>query len=511
MNEKKYYDIGIVLGPILGIESETKYTICILIDNKVISKNEVIKLYSKSGEYYPILTELKNFSFLRFEIEVIPEDWKRIIIDYCFKIGEILIGNKYNIFTFEFEVPSKNAVPNIVFASCNGSHKKYPNNIHPDNWKGWNKINEVKPDLIILNGDQIYADEIWNKLKNIKQYTKHLQKQINVNDLDKIDEFYLQLYIDSWSYKDMAICLSKYPTIMNWDDHDIIDGYGSYDKLIQDSTLLKAIFQSAKKYYLLFQLRGKDNISLIKPGSLSSIFQWRNYIFILPDTRSNRTTCQIIPTEELNDYKSKLKPFYNSSKDVIFVIPVPLAHRDYNGAVEKIISRFTYFRTRNNPFKGLIKGSLEDDAIDHWDHNNHTKEHQHFLEWMFDQAEKINANYMLIISGDVHSAGAAKITYKKNNNQNKYSTQLISSPLVNNPITSIQSFAVSLSSRNRTMYDKFDLELIQFGTFKKIYINQRNFIKIYKPRGKGLNSAIYYEINNEWQIEPEYRNLNLFN
>lgn len=38
-----------------------------------------------------------------------------------------------------------------------------------------------------------------------------------------------------------------------WDDHDIIDGFGSYPRLLMSSPVFSAIGKAAFKYYLLFQ------------------------------------------------------------------------------------------------------------------------------------------------------------------------------------------------------------------------------------------------------------------
>jgi hypothetical protein len=49
------------------------------------------------------------------------------------------------------------------------------------------------------------------------------------------------------------VAAAQIPMINIWDDHDIIDGFGSYPRLLMNSPVFSAIGKVAFKYYLLFQ------------------------------------------------------------------------------------------------------------------------------------------------------------------------------------------------------------------------------------------------------------------
>jgi hypothetical protein len=47
--------------------------------------------------------------------------------------------------------------------------------------------------------------------------------------------------------------MAQIPMVNIWDDHDIIDGFGSYPRLLMSCPVFSAIGKVAFKYYLLFQ------------------------------------------------------------------------------------------------------------------------------------------------------------------------------------------------------------------------------------------------------------------
>lgn len=102
---------------------------------------------------------------------------------------------------------------------------------------------------------------------------------VNSKIEQEIDDFFCQLYIDSWNKKTVGITLACIPNIMNWDDHDIIDGYGSLPENFQKTKLMQTIFNIAQKYYSLFQMRG-NNTTLITQIMTLPMF-WNGKIIYL--------------------------------------------------------------------------------------------------------------------------------------------------------------------------------------------------------------------------------------
>ena len=57
----------------------------------------------------------------------------------------------------------------------------------------------------------------------------------------------------------MAAVFSTIPTLMMWDDHDIFDGWGSYDAELQNCAVYQGIFAAARDAFRLFQLQCAPN------------------------------------------------------------------------------------------------------------------------------------------------------------------------------------------------------------------------------------------------------------
>ena len=92
-------------------------------------------------------------------------------------------------------------------------------------------------------GDQVYADPVWTITEEWRKYQfelnddeRHSAKWTKSMQADTEDYFW-QLYIERsgpqvtlrWSQEEMAPMFACIPTVMMWDDHDIFDGWGSYN------------------------------------------------------------------------------------------------------------------------------------------------------------------------------------------------------------------------------------------------------------------------------------------
>ncbi|WP_239152830.1 alkaline phosphatase D family protein [Virgisporangium aliadipatigenens] len=83
----------------------------------------------------------------------------------------------------------------------------------PDEW----------PDLLMLLGDQVYADEV---SPTMKRYLDARERGPNAPETQVADfHEYTQLYVDSWTDPDIRWLLSTVPSVMIFDDHEIIDDW----------------------------------------------------------------------------------------------------------------------------------------------------------------------------------------------------------------------------------------------------------------------------------------------
>lgn len=148
-----------------------------------------------------------------------------------------------------FWVPARGETMNVMFHSCNG----FSMSVDTDSFSGpdplWRDVlnrHQAKPFHVMLGGgDQIYNDPVqrdttlfkeWLETKNPE--TKH-HADFTQEMQDELEDFYLQRYAMWFSQGLFGMAVGQVPMVNIWDDHDIIDGFGSYPHSFQVSVLLE--------------------------------------------------------------------------------------------------------------------------------------------------------------------------------------------------------------------------------------------------------------------------------
>jgi hypothetical protein len=85
---------------------------------------------------------------------------------------------------------------------------------------------EIRPDLIVLLGDQVYADKPTAKVKRFLKRTRAADHHGPENEVVSFDE-YTKLYLESWRDPEVRWLFATVPTAMIFDDHEIIDDWNT--------------------------------------------------------------------------------------------------------------------------------------------------------------------------------------------------------------------------------------------------------------------------------------------
>jgi hypothetical protein len=148
-----------------------------------------------------------------------------------------------------------------MFHSCNG----FSVGTDLDIWKGpelWNdvlRVHEQRPfHVMIGGGDQIYNDGVrvtgplqaWTNINSPRKRREYL---FDESLRKECDPFYFHNYIRWFSTTPFATANAQIPQVNIWDDHDIIDGFGSYTDRFMKCSVFRGIGGIAYKYYCLFQ------------------------------------------------------------------------------------------------------------------------------------------------------------------------------------------------------------------------------------------------------------------
>jgi hypothetical protein len=82
-----------------------------------------------------------------------------------------------------------------------------------------------RPDLIVMLGDQVYADETSPR---IRRWLRRRRRRADA-PADQVVTFeeYTKLYLESWSDPEIRYLLSTVPSVMIFDDHEIIDDWNT--------------------------------------------------------------------------------------------------------------------------------------------------------------------------------------------------------------------------------------------------------------------------------------------
>jgi hypothetical protein len=149
----------------------------------------------------------------------------------------------------------------LAYVSCNGEEIGDLDRADAERNVMWARLraqHEAAPFALLLHGgDQVYADEVtrghplsedWPEDFGANPATEALA------DLRRhLREGFLARYARLYRAPQFAWLAARVPSLMQWDDHDICDGWGSLQRSSSESTVGETLFDEARAAFLLFQ------------------------------------------------------------------------------------------------------------------------------------------------------------------------------------------------------------------------------------------------------------------
>lgn len=386
--------------------------------------------------------------------------------------------------TWEFTVPGRGFAPRMAYVSCNGfsDPSGMRKLVKPENavWAdlvGNHDRGLRRPDfkldkeqlwheartqdkglqrfhLMLMGGDQLYFDSIWEDLPKLKQWvglarSKQLTFAVTPTLEKEIEDYYFSLYAKRWlpsarkpwgaaiANGDAADAMARIPTVMMWDDHDIFDGWGSYSEPMQHCAVFQTLFRHARRAFWVFQLQHAiDDLPQLEERDLPNLsrkdpqfapISWRvlqakdplalslidgqpGFTFahqvgpvaiVAADLRTERSRTQILGMatwDKLQKWLSALPGKGSVAPDIgcqhlLFLSSVPVVHPKLSLA-EGLMDTFG---------QDHVLDSSADDLKDHWANDDHEGERKRLLETLARTAED-KLLRVSIVSGDVHVA-----------------------------------------------------------------------------------------------------------
>lgn len=463
----------LVMGPLLGLEAETAYSVCFMTEPGCQSAGVRIngELLAASKQ-----ADTPKGGFWRLIWQASPKSKTGTPVDY-----EILLDNKpahdqagYD--KWQFHLPGKKEQVRIGYASCNGFSDFKLLTSTPAPYAMWDKLaaeHKAHPfSLLLMGGDQVYADSLWTSVPTLKAWNEldreeKVKRKATRTMVEQLDRFYCELYCKQWSRPEVAFMLARVPSAMMWDDHDIFDGWGSYPEDLQRCEVYQAIYAAATKYFRLFQLRSEANGALLDKALNHHSWRlgFRGYQILALDNRANRTLTRVMSPSQWDQINAALAAC--DSGHLLVMAGVPVVYRDFS---------FTEAALDATPWEE----ELTDDLKDHWRAKDHQGERARLIMRLLDNArqrrQKEPGCKTLILSGDVHVGCLGVIQDKREGVVNVH--QLVSSGIVHPCPTQFQWMGILAMTNDDPEYlDENRLiraELLKpFGA--PLYLRTRNF------------------------------------
>ncbi|KAJ4150722.1 hypothetical protein LMH87_011459 [Akanthomyces muscarius] len=450
-------------------------------------------------------------TFWRFDVAVPMEP---VEAQYAYEFPGLRFSNPEKPQVNHFFVPAAGESMRLMFHSCNGFSVGTDEEAYSGTplWKDVLRKHEAAPFHAMLGGgDQIYNDGIrvsgplrpWTDIGNPK---KRREFPFSEKLRAECDDYYLKNYLRWYNTAPFAIANGQIPQVNIWDDHDIIDGFGSYVNDFMSCDVFRGIGGTAHKYYMLFQHHlappvstytsdfrgeGADPAQLVdtfvaeqnpgsqyiigsKPGPYVAERSFNMYArlgarmaMLGIDARTERTRHQVnypetykLLYQRLGD---ELQAAANSEQPIehlILLLGIPIAYPRLTwlenilrspiiGPIKFMSRRFGIGGGLFNHFDGSV--DLLDDLDDHYTAKTHKVERRELIEGM----QKIAAEYnvrVTILGGDVHLAALGRFYSNPKlkipaEEDNRYMANIVSSAIVNKPPP--QAVANLLARRNK--------------------------------------------------------------
>lgn len=418
-----------------------------------------------------------------------------------------LAGKSYPV-----HIPAVGQAPKMAYVSCNGfSDPKLMKSVtHPNaNWSRMrSQHDEQGYHLLLMGGDQVYSDSIWGKVSALKGWLEKSVDQrqkvkLGTAALNQIDSFFAELYIERWAQQEPAAMMAAVPTVMMWDDHDIMDGWGSYPEKLHGSDVHKGIFAAARRYFHLFQQQLKDGGNEVHPASIDGTMNLQfaglgNVSILALDLRSERQPkpMQIIAPDSWDKIYAWLEGWQPQTahepepQHLLILSSIPLAYLD-----------LSYLESLLQTLPG--QQELEDDLLDHWRSEAHRQERLRFIHRLFDLATEKHCRITLL-SGDVHVGAYAVIESQlaRHKEQGKALYQLVSSGVVHPVPPALVRYVLESVAGREELVEK-DIRARQLPLTRKgnYLLGQRNWLSI-EPDEEAQKGRLWCKWYQEDEDEP---------
>ncbi|KAJ4308894.1 hypothetical protein N0V84_011818 [Fusarium piperis] len=355
-------------------------------------------------------------------------------------------------------------------------------------------------------GDQIYGDRLWKEVPLLKQWLAMSGRENKKNvqwtarHEEDVAHAYFHYYTSHFDQPYLREAFAQIPHVLQIDDHDIFDGYGSYPDYMQSSPMFKNIGRIATEMYLLFQhhttiemLRNvstdHDIFTVTGTGWHFVKFLGPAVVVVGPDCRSERTQAQVMAGPTYQGIFPKVATLPPSVQHCIWMVSVPLVYprldtveslantmavgkkavnTTYNilgkvtssvagvvGGKEVVAQGFSQVKKAvgktglmGNVLNQFGELDIQEVLKDMWTHDTKDLERTYFIRTLQGIAQQKGIR-MTFLSGDVNASGAGLVHDPTHPGDHKTMYQIISSPIVAAPQS---NYVLKMLHNQKTLY-----------------------------------------------------------
>jgi hypothetical protein len=434
------------------------------------------------------------------------------------------IHYRCNNASHRFHVPARHHAPSLGYVSCNGfSDLRVKKSLKAPQalWSRLARLHEQTDrvdttafgplHLLLMGGDQVYSDDLWTALPELLAWTElpwpqRIRAPFTASMRSALQTHYTRLYLDHWSQPEQAAVLASVPTVMMWDDHDIIDGWGSHPVELHDCEVFQGIFATAKAAFELFQrqmLGARPPATLPEQLHHNSAYRFGSTGLLVLDMRSERrprrgdvdATGGLLHAEQVMSEQSWRAVYHwldqhatgaGGMKHLYVMSSIPVVHPSFE-LLEKML--------------GIFPGqqSLEDDLRDHWTSPPHKAERLRLIHRLLKASE--NGTRVTILSGDVHVAAVGGIESDRTDIRGnaRVINQLTASGVVHPPPPGVALYFLEQACKQVETIDRgITGAMYEFPTTSHRMIGCRNMMTL-QPDAPGKGDRIWVN----WWAEGE--------
>lgn len=292
----------------------------------------------------------------------------------------------------------------LAYVSCNGEEVGDMDREGSERNVMWDRLrreHQRRPFALMLHGgDQVYADEVTEGHELSHSWPARIPRDPSRAALDDLRhhlrERFFQRYAALYAAPQFAWLAARVPSLMQWDDHDICDGWGSLRRSRTYSPVGQTLFSVARESFLVFQHATTD-------GDLPTRFAdpegqhlgWAvhgpDLRILAPDLRTERTRRQIMGPGGWAMMETEAQRKVQGHSLLMSSVPLLGPRLSLLEAVMVLIPRMQKY---------------EDDLRDQWQSRAHRDEWRRMLRVVRDLARR-DGHDITAVSGEIHLATRA--------------------------------------------------------------------------------------------------------